>query len=343
VQLTEIRNVKSAEHVMKQHTFSAFFLTVAFTGLLGVGLAAGQTNLPSAQSGAPRPVVSRSATVANTAIAPHAMPRAIGVTQRTLTSYPPHVITQPTANLRPNYSSRGRAVNPTFAALNVQPNARSTEREPITLDPTTRQKELQTLAAMRARQRFGPQNRTLATTNPQQPFKTDDPGIQRQPNTRDSGENAGKKKWHNKNDHRNYADAFRCHWHEWHDRDWWHDHCQTIVYVSTGYYFLDGNYWYPAWGYDPLQASYDYDGPVYTYSNLLPDEVIANVQTALQDSGYYSGPITGSLSLEMRAALANFQRDYGLAITGAVDEPTVEALGLDQADDTYNYQTDQGY
>jgi hypothetical protein len=328
---------------MKQRTFSAFFLTVAFTGLLGVGLAAGQTNLPVVQNSAPRAVVSRGAPIANTSIAPHPVPRAIGMTQRTLTSYSPHVITQPTANLRPNYSPRGRAVNPTFAALNVQPNTRITEREPITLDPTTRQKELRTLAAMRARQRFGPQNRNLATTNLQQHFKTDDPAIQRQPNTRDSGENTGKKKWHNKNDHRSYGDAFRCHWHEWHDRDWWHDHCQTIVYVSTGYYFLDGNYWYPAWGYDPLQNSYDYDGPVYTYGNLLPDEVIANVQTALQDSGYYSGPITGSLSLEMRAALANFQRDYGLPITGAVDEPTVEALGLYQADDEYNYQTDQGY
>ncbi len=85
---------------------------------------------------------------------------------------------------------------------------------------------------------------------------------------------------------------------------------------------------YPAYGYDPLNSYYDYDGPVYTYSNLLPDEVIANVQTALQDAGYYFGAITGSLSLEMRAALANFQRDYGLQITGAIDEATVETLGL---------------
>jgi peptidoglycan hydrolase-like protein with peptidoglycan-binding domain len=75
---------------------------------------------------------------------------------------------------------------------------------------------------------------------------------------------------------------------------------------------------------------------------LLPDEVIANVQTALQDAGYYYGPITGSLSVDTRAAIANFQRDYGLQITGAIDEGTVEALGLLQSDDGY-YQTDQGY
>ena len=135
----------------------------------------------------------------------------------------------------------------------------------------------------------------------------------------------------------------RRHWHEWHDRNWWHDHCDTIVFVNTGYYFLDGSYWYPAYGYDPLQTYYDYDGPVYTYSNLLPDEVIANVQTALQGAGYYLGPITGSLSVDTRAAIANFQRDYGLPITGAIDEPTVEALGLYQDNDSNDFQTDQGY
>ncbi|PYK07515.1 MAG: hypothetical protein DME67_00420 [Verrucomicrobia bacterium] len=67
---------------------------------------------------------------------------------------------------------------------------------------------------------------------------------------------------------------------------------------------------------------------MYTYGNLLPDEVIANVQVALQDAGYYFGQITGTLSVETRAALANFQRDYGLPITGAIDEPTIESLGL---------------
>ena len=81
-----------------------------------------------------------------------------------------------------------------------------------------------------------------------------------------------------------------------------------------------------------MQSYYDYDGPIYTYSNLLPDEVIANVQVALQDAGYYSGAITGSLNFEMRAALANFQRDYGLPITGAIDEATVQTLGLGQSE-----------
>jgi len=225
------------------------------------------------------------------------------------------------------------------------------------LDPATRQNELHTLATMREHRglvtpqanmpdaarrdgetrtlgtiheprTFGGNNQTLATINPQRHVTNRDPEVGPQREKPKSPKDTHGKKEHNKKDRIGFDEAFRRHWHEWHDRNWWHDHCETIVFVNTGYYFLDGSYWYPAYGYDPLQTYYDYDGPVYTYSDLLPDEVIANVQTALQDAGYYPGPITGSLSIDTRAALANFQRDYGLQITGAIDEATVEALGL---------------
>jgi peptidoglycan hydrolase-like protein with peptidoglycan-binding domain len=65
------------------------------------------------------------------------------------------------------------------------------------------------------------------------------------------------------------------------------------------------------------------------YGNLLPDETIANVQVALQQAGYYTEAITGSLDVQTRAALANYQRDQGLPITGAIDQPTVQSLGLE--------------
>jgi hypothetical protein len=180
---------------------------------------------------------------------------------------------------------------------------------------------------MRGQQPLG-QNRTLAAVDAERHVKNNDPAIQSAPQTREPSTDSARAKSHKGNDRLGYNDAFRRHWHERHDRNWWHNNCDTIVFVSTGYYFLDGSYWYPAWGYDPLQTYYDYDGPVYTYSNLLPDEVIANVQTVLQEAGYYVGAITGSLSVDTRAALANFQRDYGLSITGAIDEATVETLGL---------------
>jgi hypothetical protein len=195
-------------------------------------------------------------------------------------------------------------------------------------DAATRDAELRTLETVRERRAFGTNNQTLATINPHRHVTNHDPEAGPQRERPEPSKDAHGKKWHNKKDHINHDEASRRHWHEWHDRNWWHNHCETIVFVTTGYYFLDGTYWYPAYGYDPLQTYYDYDGPIYTYSNLLPDEVIANVQTALQDAGYYFGSITGSLSVDTRAAIANFQRDYGLPITGAIDEETVEALGL---------------
>ncbi len=125
-----------------------------------------------------------------------------------------------------------------------------------------------------------------------------------------------------------YSDALRRFRHERHDRVWWRSHFTTIVFVTGGYYYWDAGYWFPAWGYDPLYESYDYDGPIYTYGNLLPDQVIINVQRALQEQGYYSGGLTGSLGPGTRAALAAYQQDAGLVVTGVIDEPTVEALGL---------------
>jgi hypothetical protein len=223
-------------------------------------------------------------------------------------------------------------VNARFTAINPQRIARTPEQQGVTLNPATRQTELRTLAAMRQRRDFRNGNATLATLNSQRHVTTLDPAAQPQAETRETPKDPERTNSRNKNGHSNFLDAFHRHRHEWHDRDWWHNHCDTIVFVTNAYYFLDGSYWYPAFGYDPLNSYYDYDGPIYTYGNLLPDEVIANVQVALQDAGYYFGQITGSLSFDTRAALANFQRDYGLEITGAIDEATVETLGLYQTD-----------
>jgi peptidoglycan hydrolase-like protein with peptidoglycan-binding domain len=56
--------------------------------------------------------------------------------------------------------------------------------------------------------------------------------------------------------------------------------------------------------------------------------VIANVQSALQQQGYYQGDIDGILGPETRAALAEYQTAQGIEPTGAVDEPTLETLGM---------------
>src|SRR5437660_544730 len=70
-----------------------------------------------------------------------------------------------------------------------------------------------------------------------------------------------------------YSEAVKRYRHEKHARTWWRQHFTTIVLVGGGYYYFDAGYWFPAWGYDPGYEFYDYDGPIYTYGNLLPDEV----------------------------------------------------------------------
>jgi hypothetical protein len=125
---------------------------------------------------------------------------------------------------------------------------------------------------------------------------------------------------------RQYA-AFRNYHREWHDRGWWGSHFSRITFVFGAPYYWNAGYWYPAWGYNPGYY-YPYDGPIYGYNNLPPDQVVVNVQSQLQREGYYDGPIDGVLGPNTRQAIAAFQDDHGLAVTSAVDEPTLETLGL---------------
>ena len=121
--------------------------------------------------------------------------------------------------------------------------------------------------------------------------------------------------------------VFRNYHRQWHDRDWWRSHCDRIVFVSGGWYYWNASYWFPAWGYDPY-AYYAYDGPIYAYNGLTPDQVIVDVQQQLQRAGYYDGPIDGSLGPMTREAIAAFQADNGLAVTSVIDEPTLATLGV---------------
>ncbi len=121
--------------------------------------------------------------------------------------------------------------------------------------------------------------------------------------------------------------AFRNYHRQWHDRGWWSSHYNRIIFVGSGWYFWDAGYWYPAWGYDSY-SYYPYDGPIYGYGNLTPDQIVVDVQTQLQRDGYYAGPIDGQLGPMTRQAIAAFQADHGLAVTSTVDEPTMASLGI---------------
>ncbi len=127
---------------------------------------------------------------------------------------------------------------------------------------------------------------------------------------------------------RPYRDVFHNYRAVRHDRGWYTGRYDRVVVVGGGYYYWDAGYWYPAWGYDPAFSFYVYDGPIYSYDNLPPDQVTMNVQTELQDEGYYTGEVDGQVGPKTRDALGAYQADHNLEVTSAIDEPTVEALGL---------------
>jgi hypothetical protein len=125
----------------------------------------------------------------------------------------------------------------------------------------------------------------------------------------------------------NYA-AFRDYRRVYRDRDWYRHNYTRIILVSGGWWYWNSGYWYPAWGYDQSYSYYPYDGPIYGYGDLTPDQVVINVQVQLQRDGYYVGSIDGILGPQTRQAIAAFQADNGLAVTSAVDQPTLATLGL---------------
>ncbi len=133
--------------------------------------------------------------------------------------------------------------------------------------------------------------------------------------------------WHNERFHGSRYAPFYNYNRQWHDRGWWTNHYSNIVFGLGGWWYWNAGYWYPAWGYGS-GAYYLYDGPIYGYGNLTPDRIVVNVQAALQRDGYYTGAIDGDIGPQTREALAAFQADNGLAVTSAVDAPTLQTLGL---------------
>jgi Putative peptidoglycan binding domain len=124
-------------------------------------------------------------------------------------------------------------------------------------------------------------------------------------------------------------EVFRAYTPVWHDAGWYRSSFARVELIGGGYYYFNNGYWYPAWGYDPATQYYPYDGPIYVGARAEPpDQVIADVQAALKDMGYYTGEVDGLLGPLTREALTAYQSDHGLYATATIDEPTLDTLGL---------------
>jgi len=124
-------------------------------------------------------------------------------------------------------------------------------------------------------------------------------------------------------------EVYRSYHPERHDRGWYSSRYQRVELIAGGYYYFNNGYWYPAWGYDQGHEYYAYDAPIYVGKRSEPpDRVIADVQAALQEMGYYKGEVDGLIGPLTREALTGYQRDNGMTVTAVIDEPTLDSLNM---------------
>ena len=144
-----------------------------------------------------------------------------------------------------------------------------------------------------------------------------------------------------------------------HDGNWHHDWDKHHAHFDHGHVFVftNGFWWglYP-WDYYPYDAygSYPSDsyGDPYGYNDYTYDSsdsytqdpysyysgyaapvqsgngVVSSVQSQLAKLGYYRGAVDGVAGDETQAAIARYQQENDLSVTGTVTPATLQSLGL---------------
>ena len=141
---------------------------------------------------------------------------------------------------------------------------------------------------------------------------------------------------------------------DWH-RNW--DHNRDHVWHGHHCRFINGSWvifdfgFYPWWGYDygyPYDYSYPYgyynqgyydpygygDDQYYDQNDYSSDQstgsTVAAAQEQLAQEGYYRGEIDGVAGPKTQRAIARYQSNHGLHVTGYLTIETLQALGLRQ-------------
>lgn len=77
-------------------------------------------------------------------------------------------------------------------------------------------------------------------------------------------------------------------------------------------------------------------------NNGMTKQQIRDLQTALKDQGFYSGPVNGSMNLDTMTAIRNYQSHNHLEVTGKLDSQTQNSLGLHTDTASSSDRTNQG-
>jgi len=115
------------------------------------------------------------------------------------------------------------------------------------------------------------------------------------------------------------------------------------AHFSNGHWWCwDGGYWigldsgfypwdfYPYYAYDYYPYDYytDVEPVDQNYNAAQEDSTVTTVQSDLAQLGYYNGSIDGIFGADTRTALARYQNDRQLQVTGSLTNETLQSLGL---------------
>ena len=137
-------------------------------------------------------------------------------------------------------------------------------------------------------------------------------------------------------------------WHgDWDRRRAHFDHGHVFVFSDGFWWGLDPGFYpsdayaYGSFPYDyyngyPSDYNGDYDGdngyyddPGYGASDQYGNnETVSAVQSQLAKLGYYRGAIDGTLSDETEEAIARYEEDHDLSVTGTITAAALQSLGL---------------
>ncbi len=143
---------------------------------------------------------------------------------------------------------------------------------------------------------------------------------------------------HDDDDRRHDSKHHKSH-HDDHDHSVYFSHPRTSFTLSLGTGYAGRGYYY-----GPPNSSYYYERPevrYYATREAAPREYYSQpsyqshsgdsaVQRALARSGYYRGPIDGDIGPGSRNAIARYQQEHGLRVTGTINSSLIHSLGLDR-------------
>jgi len=109
-----------------------------------------------------------------------------------------------------------------------------------------------------------------------------------------------------------------------HHRGFGHDRASFDfgIGVGTPYYYGYGG---PSYYYTDTVPYDDYSASVYSDDG---SSVAAEVQMVLAKRGYYHGDVDGVIGPMSQDAIARYQANHGLAVTGVIDGGLLSSLGI---------------